>query len=310
MTRKLLLLCCIMAAVLVFLTACQNENNEAGSQDATPLLWRATSPEGNSIYLFGSIHVAEAGIYPLPSFVMDAFNRSDYLAVEIDILNEPSFEEQMAMIMPFMYTYGRSVADDIGQNLLQRASDIFAEHEMPWSGEIFKPVMWWIALTELAVNLSGWSAEYGIDIYFMQQAAQQNMPILEVESAESQMQMLANFSMPLQIALLEDMVTAFENIDMYAEYEANLLEMWLRGDYQAILTATNEENERLGATLAAEYHDAMMVQRDIHMTQVARGYMADGKNVFFMVGLLHFIVEGGIIELLQEAGYTVERIGG
>ena len=59
-----------------------NDISENGG--ITPLMWRVTSPAGQSIYLFGSIHVAEESIYPLPGFIMDAFDSSEYLAVEID----------------------------------------------------------------------------------------------------------------------------------------------------------------------------------------------------------------------------------
>ena len=307
MNRKIFLAAMLLALLLLF-AACAGRSAEGDTEGDVPLLWRATSPAGNSIYLFGSIHAATPDIYPLPRFIMDAFNRSDYLAVEIDMLHEPSIEEAVAMLIPLMYDDDRSVVDDIGWELRQRADSIFAQYGMPWFGDMFKPAMWWVALTQLAVDLAGWSAEYGIDMYFMRRAAARNMPILEVESAESQTQMMANFSMPLQIALLEDIVMAFEDIDSGIYEEVDLLDMWLRGDYNMILQASNEEYSRLGQTLAAEYHNAMMTQRDIHMTQVAREYMAAGMNVFFMVGLMHFIVEGGIIDLLEEGGYTVERI--
>ena len=290
--------------ILALLVACGNAN---ATDDEVPLLWRVTSPSGQTMYLFGSIHVGTPDIYPLPNFIMEAFNRSDYLAVEIDISREPDLGEQMAITMPFMYTDGRTVLDDIGEELYQRANAIFAEHGAQWFGEMFMPIMWWVSLVDLAVELAGWSPEYGVDLYFIETANSRNMQVLELESVVEQTQMLANFSIPLQIALLEDMVEAFENIDELIEYDDDLLRAWIRGDEQWILQMQQEEFDALG-TFAGEYEYAMLINRDIHMTQKARDFMAEGKNVFLVVGLLHLIGENSITDLLIQQGYEVERI--
>ena len=47
-----------------------------------PLLYKVTDDDGNTIWLFGSIHVGRDEFYPLPDYVMDAFEGSESLAVE------------------------------------------------------------------------------------------------------------------------------------------------------------------------------------------------------------------------------------
>jgi len=98
-------------------TAAPNDT-DANSGDpyalGVPLLWRATSPAGQSIYLFGSIHVGNAELYPLPDFIMDAFHRSDYLAVEFN-LNEMDEDLMMAIGLMQFYLDGRTIVDDIGE---------------------------------------------------------------------------------------------------------------------------------------------------------------------------------------------------
>src|ERR1700761_9739783 len=47
-------------------------------------MWKATSPT-TTIYLLGSIHVGDSGMYPLPKEVESAFSAAKVLAVEINV---------------------------------------------------------------------------------------------------------------------------------------------------------------------------------------------------------------------------------
>lgn len=57
-----------------------------------PLLYKVTDGDGNVIWLFGSIHVGRDDYYPLPEYVLDAYEGSDALAVELDAV---AFENDM-----------------------------------------------------------------------------------------------------------------------------------------------------------------------------------------------------------------------
>src|SRR5690606_3583354 len=47
-------------------------------------LWKATRGD-DVVYLLGTIHIAKESFYPLPQGVLDAFNESNYLLLEIDL---------------------------------------------------------------------------------------------------------------------------------------------------------------------------------------------------------------------------------
>jgi uncharacterized protein YbaP (TraB family) len=44
------------------------------------------------------------------------------------------------------------------------------------------------------------------------------------------------------------------------------------------------------------------------MVEVAKGYLAEGRKVFFAVGLAHLLGEGGLVHALRDAGFTVTLI--
>ena len=94
--KKLLSLLLVLVMCLSFV-AC-GTNNETATADtatteattapvskgSTPLLYKATSENGGEVWLFGSIHVGNDDMYPLPDYVNNAYNEADSLAVEVD----------------------------------------------------------------------------------------------------------------------------------------------------------------------------------------------------------------------------------
>jgi hypothetical protein len=308
----------LLAAVLVFtlFTSCG-----LSSSYATPLLWRVTSPSGNSIYIFGSIHIADEFIYPLPDYVMDAFNAGDYLAVEADIVAfETDLAAQAAISPKMMYNDGRTITDDLGAELVERAKAVIAESDTEYAAmagmlDGFKPYTWSEVLTLIACEKSGLSTDYGLDRFFILEAMEKGMKVLEIESIESQVDIMLGFSVPLQAVLIESLVKGLDNSDKSVREVSELYRAWKSGDSDALIelgkwdyTEIPEERIEEYKALEAEYMNALLTQRDIHMAQVASQYMADGKSVFYVVGLAHLVGENSVIDLLIEKGYTVELV--
>ena len=60
--------------------------------------------------------------------------------------------------------------------------------------------------------------------------------------------------------------------------------------------------------LYQEYIDAMIIDRNEGMLDVATSYLESGETVFYAVGLAHLLQENGLVDTLREAGYTVEQV--
>ena len=280
--------------------------------DELPLLWRVTADDGQTMYLFGSIHAAYEDTYPLPDFIMDAFSRCDYLAVEVDIVAfEEDFESQAELIMALMYQDGRNIADDIGEELHEMARGVVSELEgLLELGitidmlDMFKPYMWTDLLTTVSIERAGMSAEYGLDKFFIQSATERGMEVLEIESISEQLALFLGLSQPLQNYLLE----AALDIDDAAEGLTELYDMWLRGDERGVIESFKLEDQGMPIELVREYTNALLTVRDVRMTETAELYMSEGKTVFYVVGLGHLVGSNGIAAQLRQNGYDVERI--
>jgi uncharacterized protein YbaP (TraB family) len=255
------------------------------------------------MYLFGTFHAARADLYPLPDFIMDAFHRSDYLMLEIDPRNQTAdFDDGLAL---HRYTDGRTVADDIGEELHAKARALLDGHRNPLRGidnfDNYTPFVWYSAFTTITTEQAGLYHRHGVDMHFFREALLREIDILEANPFLEQQESGAGMSMELQVLLLHDAVI---NFNWNVQTTRELYESWVRGDGQAIMEIT----AAVTAVLPAEFSEAALIERDILMAGRARELMAEGKKVFFAAGMLHFLHDRSIIALLEEAGYEIVRV--
>jgi hypothetical protein len=301
-----------------------------GTPELAPLMWLVTAPCGQTMYLFGSIHAGDESLYPLPDTIMNAFEACDYLAVEFDMLahyesfDEYSDEEWDAYWETMMYPEGDSI-----NNYMNRALLRAVRNAIRFSGydigipvielNLFRPVIWLDILNEITIWKAGLSYGYGIDLFFLEEAYERGMGILEVESPDGQRDMMLDYSYEVYEMLFESAL----DINYAAEEMRYLFNLWKRGNERLItryIKPSVEEiileyeefwdDEDFWEYIRAweEYDDAMLLQRDIQMAEAAKQYMEEGKKVFFVVGLTHLLGENSVVDLLRRDGYIVERV--
>src|SRR5690242_10307949 len=131
------------------------------------LMWKATSPV-NTVYLVGSIHVGDSGMYPLPAEVEAAFNAAKVLVVEINIKNADQ-AKAMGLIQQYgMYGAGDSLSKHITKEASTSLDEFCTKHGLPRAGlEQLKP--WVVAVTIAAVawKEAGEDPNLGIDMHFL-----------------------------------------------------------------------------------------------------------------------------------------------
>lgn len=280
----------------------------------SPILYKVTDNSGNVVWLFGSIHVGYEHFFPLPDHVIQAYESADALAVECDILAfEKDMSAQIEALRGLMYLDGTKIADHIPQALYDDAVAALTDAGVYMSAlDMYKPILWGNFLDNALYDAAGTSSEFGIDMYFLNDAYQQAKPILEVESVQFQYDLLAGFSEQLQMELLESSLYSWGHQEEALQQIRELVDAWSTGDAVKLAELLTEEpefeseEERL---LYGEYNDAMLVQRNISMADWAEEALASGDSVFICVGAAHVVGPGAMAELLTQRGYTVEAVG-
>ena len=279
---------------------------------ATPLLYKVTDEAGHVAYLFGSIHVGQEYFYPLPSYVTEAFEGADVLAVEVDIVAfEKSLSAQIIAMKPLIYTDGTRIDDHLPEELYEEAVQ-FLQIAGAYADALdyYCPAMWSAYIDSFMYGQVDAPAELGIDRYLLKMAKEQDKPIQEVESAEFQYTMLANFSEELQILLLENSLENARDVEGLKADIQETMDLWASGDEEAFVATLYEETEvrEEDVPLYEEYEKAMVTDRNISMADYAEEALASGETVFICVGAAHVIGPGAMAELLSQRGYEVKLI--
>ncbi|MBQ8165364.1 MAG: TraB/GumN family protein [Clostridia bacterium] len=288
-------------------------SDEDISGESSPILYKVTDTNGNVLWLFGSIHVGREDYYPLPDYVLDAFESSDALAVEFDTVSfENDLGSQIKALQMLMYTDGTTIKDHISAEVYSRAVEILEENTIYNSMmDYYLPSLWANFIDNCAYEKIGANSELGIDLHFIERAMDCNKEILEIESAEFQFGMLGGFSEELQVCLLEGSIESYEYLDEMKEEVNVMMDLWASGDEKKFSEYLNSEEDIADpqeALLYKEYNDAMMVSRNAEMTKYAENALKSGKEVFICVGAAHIVGDGAIAEELRLLGYTVERV--
>lgn len=281
----------------------------------SPLLYKVTDAEGNTAWLFGSIHVGQEYFYPLPDYVTNAYENSDVLAVEADTVAFASdLEAQTQAMMQLIYLDGTNISDHIPQDLYTKAVEVMTECGLYMSAmDLYYPVLWSNLIDTAQLTSFGVDGKLGIDMHFLNDAHETGKEIQEVESADFQYGMMAGFSEALQIELLESTLYSYENADEAKTELFELVKAWESGDADALVDLLNDAPEfetDEEALLYAEYTDAMFTQRNITMADFAEAALTSGKEVFICVGAAHVVGPDAMADLLTQRGYTIELIQG
>lgn len=283
----------------------QKEEVEPKSSN-TPLLFEV-SKEGmnNKLYLFGSIHAADETLYPLPNYVLDAYQNSDAIAVEFDLVAyEADLSSQFELLSKFVYDNEKTIQDDLDEETYEKAVEILKTAGLYYSMmDSYTPIMWQTLIESVMMIDAGLEEQYGIDKHFLNLAKEDNKKIIELESADYQYNMLLSFDMDLQVYLLKESIKEYDKLK---DATIDLYDLYKKGNKDDLETLLFEEEET--SEYAKEYNNQLVTVRNINMAVSLENAFQDGKNIFCTVGLAHIIGEGGIADLLTQEGYTVTVI--
>ncbi len=289
--------------------------------DAAPLFWRVSSADGGELYLLGSMHAAEEGMYGLPELVMQAFEGSDALALELDMLSlkydmAKALEYQEAMFL----TDGTTLADHLKPETYEKLVNFMASRGA-WNASYdnIKPYLASDLVDQIMMGDAELSGDWGIDMYFNSLSAALGKPVLEVESMQQQMDLMLGAP---DIYWDAGVSSRIDDYETGVEQLRQLYLAYRNGDMETLMGLVIEESEIDDASLAAyteaeraeiiaageSFNVALLHDRNIGMASKAEEYLKSGDTVFFVVGAGHMLGEGGLPALLAAAGYTVEQI--
>ncbi len=291
----------VLLVLFVFLTllGCSEEIEE----NARGIFYEVTGGE-NPVYLLGSIHVGEEEMYPLHVSVEEGFESSDVLVMEIDLDNLNEMAVAQEMMEYAMYDNEKRMRDTIPEDTFQ---DLLSYAQPLGIGEDildrFRPWYGTMLLTEIAVEESDFSQEYGVEQYFLDQKEERE--VIGLESVEDQLRPFTLLSDESQRRYLKEALGDMETVNQQL---GEMMDYWEQGDLEYFESLRRESMEEVDSESFRRYQIAMLDERDLNMTEKIQELLEndEDKTYFVVVGSLHLVGENSIVYNLEEQGYHLE----
>lgn len=292
----------LVGASIILSVVCFSISGFAQDSGKKSFLWEVRS-DSTVAYIFGSIHAAKEDIYPLPRKIGQAFQKSNTLAVEANIEAVDPNAYQAMLLEKGFYPSGESLEKNVSKKTYALIEAKLQALSAAQFIQQMKPWLLALILTDLQLQLFGYSPEYGIDKYFLNKA-QGVKQIAELESWRYQINLLSDFSQRDQETFL---VYTLEYLDVLDKEVEKIIAAWSSGDVKTMEYILITEPLSSNKSLESIY-EKLFFERNRNMASKIEGFLKTNKVYFVVVGAGHLVGKKGVIGLLEAGGYSVKQL--
>ncbi len=273
----------------------------AAPAPARNFLWEIEAPNGVRAYILGSIHLASASLYPLNPVIEEDFGRSAALVVEIDTEAMPP-----ELVANFIAAHGYA-AD--GRPILERLSP--ETRDLLRRSGLYRPQLDplepWLAALVIQMEVlekHGFTGAYGLDRHFIDQARKREMPVIELETLDEQMGLLADMNEKEADLFLRSAVV---EMDELPNIIGDFLKTWRKGDTAGFADIFFKEYDKYPELVPLL--DKIIFHRNERMAARINALLEkDGpRPLFIVVGAGHLVGDRSILVDLAARGYIVRQ---
>ena len=286
-----------LPVLLAALAAAAPAAAQTAQDDRRPPLF-VLEDDDSRVYLLGSVHVLPETALPLPAAVEAAYDESSVLAFELDLdLAQAGAQGMMAAAMD---------EETVAQALTEAQRDslgaaVTALGVPAAAFDAFEP--WFGAMTYglLALQQSGLDIQAGgVDAHLFERAKADGKERVAFETIELQTAAFDDLPVQSQVRYLMEAV---------ASTPAELAE-----DFDGLMTAwSTGDDDGLAALIAEgmtqpEVFEALLTRRNRAWIGPIEDLLARSETALVVVGAGHLVGDESVVDMLRQAGYTVERL--
>ena len=261
--------------------------------------------QGNTTYLFGTIHVGKPAFFPLEDEVTHALSRASKLVLEIDIRKPEPF--QQALHKHGIYPVGETVEAHLSAATLASLKRALQDADVPFKDvRHMKPWLLAKMLVGLDLERNGYQRSHGIETFLLSMADRQAKDVRELESAEYQMSLFDSMPDAVQEQYLRENLAELGDGNALKKAQA-LIDAWANANGDAVEAFMRDS--LLEKTTSGEFMQRVLLdKRNPEMASKIEELLRDDEATFVGVGLLHMVGETGVPTLLRQRGYEVEKL--
>jgi uncharacterized protein YbaP (TraB family) len=269
------------------------------------ILWRVqpkdAAPDAAPNHLFGTMHITDERVTTLAPPVRAAFDGAKSATFEIIMTDEARQAMGQAMVL----RDGRTLDAILGPENFAEVAEAGRRYGFdPTHLRFFKPwalaTIFSIPQAEMARNAGG---NLPLDQALQVEAAMQGKPVHALETPEEQLALFNDMPEDNQIAMLNSAIEQNGMIEtLFEEMTRQYLDRDTGGIYSR-MQAQRDAQPELMELFLRRFND----ERNQIMADRMAGRLAEG-GAFIAVGALHLPGEHGLLSLLSQRGYSVERV--
>ncbi|HEX7156164.1 MAG TPA: TraB/GumN family protein [Burkholderiaceae bacterium] len=289
------MLACLLGVAFVACAAAA----EAGAGGRI-FLWEIKSAT-NSVYLFGSLHVARPDFYPLPRTVEDAYRQADELVVELDVTDPAKVARGVPLLM---YSPPDSLDKHLSPETWKMLEAMTAAAKQDAASlKPLKPALLVSALMMGALASHDYKPQAGIDRHFLQLAHADAKPVVDLETAEFQAAILSGLSDEDGDMMLREMIDELRTGDLLHNIE-DLSAAWRAGDVESTARLMHEANKD---PASQRLYTKLFDERNGPLADKIASLAAGPKRALVVIGAGHLAGENSVVDLLKAKGLQVRQ---
>jgi uncharacterized protein YbaP (TraB family) len=265
---------------------------------AAPALWEVRDAD-SSIFVFGSFHILPENVQWRTELFDSTFASAETVVFETDIGPMAQAQIGASAFARGMYTDGTLLTDVIDDETEARLRAHSAGIDLP-VGPLLAMRPWMAANTISVTALAGLGyGMKGVEVTLEPEIAAGKAAFLE--TGDQQLDVLAGAPEDEQIAMLE---STLDQLDDLPKLMDKMVHHWLGGT-----------PDQLGDIFLVEmggfetaFMERLIYARNRNWIPSLEAMLAANEQALVIVGAAHLIGEGSVLDLLEDAGYVVERV--
>ncbi len=265
-------------------------------------LWRYEGDRA-TVFLAGSIHLLKPSLFPLPRQYEQAYAASDHLVVEVNTNAYAPAEIQAKTLAVATFQGNGSLSEALPAPLYARLRDELSRYGLGQAAiDNAKPSLLMNQLVVARLLALGYLPEHGVEQHFLRKLGPRD--VLELETLDSQLALLFEQPLPVQVQLLADTLDQMDGIEPIL---AGLLRAWLSGDDESLERYFDAQTG--SSELSLDFMEALLDRRNERMAERISELLSRGSGTYFVVvGAAHHLGPKGIPTLLASQGHQGRRI--
>ncbi len=255
----------------------------------------------NTVYLAGSVHLLKAGDSALPPAFDRAYASSPNLVMELDLGKVDAMQAAAWMAQHGVLPEGTDLERALGAARYQRVSTEAGKLGVPMEmlGQ-FAPWVLGLQLMETQYAKAGFDSEQGVEQQLEHRAQADHKQTEGLETLEEQLGYFETLTPEQQNKFLDLVLNDLHDVDSDTQ---DVIRAWRAGDAAKLAALLSDEYRQFPAL-----YQLLVTSRNKRWEPQIQRLLHQKDNYFVVVGALHLVGDGGLLQLLRKDGFKVEQL--